>query len=47
MLLDKIEAGKIDPSFIITHRVRLADAPEMYKTVREHGMPRTAYRGGA
>jgi threonine dehydrogenase-like Zn-dependent dehydrogenase len=30
-----IEAGKIDPSFVITHRKRLADAPEAYKTFRD------------
>jgi threonine dehydrogenase-like Zn-dependent dehydrogenase len=34
-LLDKIEAGEIDPSFVITHRVALDDAPEMYKTFRD------------
>jgi len=34
-LLQKIEAGEIDPSFIITHRVPLAKAPEMYKTFRD------------
>ena len=34
-LLDHIERGDIDPSFIITHRVDLDDAPEMYETFRE------------
>jgi threonine dehydrogenase-like Zn-dependent dehydrogenase len=34
-LLKKIEAGEIDPSFIITHRVKLDDAPEAYKTFRD------------
>ena len=34
-LLDKIEAGEIDPSFIITHRAPLSDAPELYKTFRD------------
>lgn len=34
-LLEHIERGDIDPSFIITHRVSLNDAPEMYKTFRE------------
>jgi threonine dehydrogenase-like Zn-dependent dehydrogenase len=34
-LLEHIERGDIDPSFIITHRVALEDAPEMYKTFRE------------
>ena len=31
-LLDLIEDGKIDPSFIITHRVPLSKAPEAYDT---------------
>ena len=35
MLLDKIEAGEIDPSFVITHRARLEDAPDLYKTFRD------------
>ena len=34
-LLQKIEAGAIDPSFVITHRVALADAPTAYKTFRD------------
>ena len=34
-LLEKIEGGEIDPSFIITHRRPLEDAPEMYKTFRD------------
>ena len=34
-LLEKIEAGEIDPSFVITHRVPLEKAPEMYKTFRD------------
>jgi threonine dehydrogenase-like Zn-dependent dehydrogenase len=29
-LLDRIETGAIDPSFVITHRMRLQDAPEGY-----------------
>jgi len=33
-LLDRIERGEIDPSFIITHRVTLDDAPDMYTTFR-------------
>jgi len=36
-LLDRIQKGEIDPSFIITHRVGLDDAPEMYKTFRDKG----------
>ena len=35
LLLDRIERGDIDPSFIITHRVALDDAPAMYRTLRE------------
>jgi len=34
-LLERIERGEIDPSLIITHRVTLDDAPEMYRTFRE------------
>jgi threonine dehydrogenase-like Zn-dependent dehydrogenase len=34
-LLKKIERGEIDPSFIITHRVTLDDAPEMYRIFRD------------
>jgi threonine dehydrogenase-like Zn-dependent dehydrogenase len=34
-LLKKIEDGEIDPSFVITHRRRLADGPELYETFRE------------
>src|SRR6266446_1441185 len=31
-LLERVQNGEIDPSFVITHRVRLEDAPEMYNT---------------
>jgi len=34
-LLKKIEAGEIDPSFIITHQTPLEKGPEMYKTFRD------------
>jgi threonine dehydrogenase-like Zn-dependent dehydrogenase len=34
-LLSKIEAGEIDPSFVITHRLKLEDAPKAYKTFRD------------
>ncbi len=34
-LLQKIEAGEIDPSFVITHRLPLEQAPEAYKTFRD------------
>ena len=33
-LLQKVEAGEIDPSFVITHRLTLDDAPGAYKTFR-------------
>jgi threonine dehydrogenase-like Zn-dependent dehydrogenase len=35
MLLQKIEAGEIDPSFIITHTLPLDDAPAAYKMFRD------------
>jgi threonine dehydrogenase-like Zn-dependent dehydrogenase len=35
MLLSKIEAGEIDPSFVITHRVPLEEAPAAYRTFRD------------
>jgi threonine dehydrogenase-like Zn-dependent dehydrogenase len=34
-LLDRIGRGDIDPSFVITHRVSLDDAPAMYRTFRD------------
>lgn len=34
-LLEKIEAGEIDPSFVITHRLPLEDGPAAYKTFRD------------
>jgi threonine dehydrogenase-like Zn-dependent dehydrogenase len=34
-LLEKIEQGEIDPSGVITHRVKLEDAPKMYQTFRD------------
>ncbi len=34
-LLAKIEAGEIDPSFVVTHPASLEDAPEMYKKFRD------------
>jgi len=34
-LLERIEAGQIDPSFVITHRLKLDQAPEGYKTFRD------------
>jgi threonine dehydrogenase-like Zn-dependent dehydrogenase len=34
-LLARVERGEIDPSFVITHRMTLDDAPVMYRTFRE------------
>ncbi len=34
-LLEKIEDGDVDPSFVITHREPLEKGPEMYETFRE------------
>jgi threonine dehydrogenase-like Zn-dependent dehydrogenase len=34
-LLEKIERGEIDPSFIITHRLSLEDAPDAYRAFRD------------
>lgn len=34
-LLERIEKGEIDPSFIITHRAGLEDGPELYKKFRD------------
>ncbi|MFC6717842.1 zinc-dependent alcohol dehydrogenase [Natrialbaceae archaeon GCM10025810] len=31
-LLDRIESGDVDPSFVVTHEVGLEDGPEMYET---------------
>ncbi len=34
-LLDRIEGGEIDPSFVITHRASLSEGPELYKLFRD------------
>jgi threonine dehydrogenase-like Zn-dependent dehydrogenase len=34
-LLERIAAGQIDPSFVITHRLPLAEAPDAYRTFRD------------
>lgn len=34
-LLQLIEEGKIDPSFLVTHRIGLEEGPEAYKTFRD------------
>jgi threonine dehydrogenase-like Zn-dependent dehydrogenase len=34
-LLERIENGDIDPSFVITHTAPLEKGPELYKTFRD------------
>ena len=34
-LLNRIEAGDVDPSFVLTHEAPLADGPEMYRTFND------------
>jgi threonine dehydrogenase-like Zn-dependent dehydrogenase len=34
-LLERVEKGEIDPSFVVTHRLPLADAPKAYKMFRD------------
>jgi threonine dehydrogenase-like Zn-dependent dehydrogenase len=34
-LLARIVAGEIDPSFVISHTVPLADGPQMYQVFRD------------
>jgi threonine dehydrogenase-like Zn-dependent dehydrogenase len=34
-LLERIEKGEIDPSFVITHRAGLEQGPELYRTFRD------------
>jgi len=33
--LQRVQNGEIDPSFVITHRLSLDEAPEAYKTFRD------------
>jgi threonine dehydrogenase-like Zn-dependent dehydrogenase len=33
-LLERIERGEIDPSFVVTHRLSLDDAPQGYETFK-------------
>jgi len=35
-LLERIEKGDIDPSFVITHRLRLDQAPEGYEMFKNN-----------
>lgn len=34
-LFERVEKGEIDPSFVITHRLRLDDGPDAYRTFRD------------
>ncbi|RYD24745.1 MAG: hypothetical protein EOP86_28205, partial [Verrucomicrobiaceae bacterium] len=34
-LLEKIEKKEIDPSFVITHRISLDEAPDAYEKFRD------------
>jgi threonine dehydrogenase-like Zn-dependent dehydrogenase len=34
-LMDYIARGEVNPTFVITHRARLDDAPQMYRTFRD------------
>jgi threonine dehydrogenase-like Zn-dependent dehydrogenase len=34
-LLERIEDGQIDPTFLISHRITLDEAPDMYKIWRD------------
>jgi threonine dehydrogenase-like Zn-dependent dehydrogenase len=34
-LLDRVERGEIDPSFVVSHRVPITKAPEMYQIFRD------------
>jgi threonine dehydrogenase-like Zn-dependent dehydrogenase len=47
-LLQRIEAGDIDPSFVVTHPASLEDAPAMYKKFRdkEDGVIKVVLRPG-
>ncbi|MEW6123503.1 MAG: zinc-dependent alcohol dehydrogenase [Pseudomonadota bacterium] len=35
ILMERIEKGEIDPSFVITHRATLEEGPDLYKTFRD------------
>ena len=34
-MLDRIERGEIDPSFVITHRLPLDQAPDAYEVFKQ------------
>jgi threonine dehydrogenase-like Zn-dependent dehydrogenase len=48
-LLERIQQGEIDPSFVITHRLKLDEAPRAYKTFRdkEDGCIKVVLKPGA
>jgi threonine dehydrogenase-like Zn-dependent dehydrogenase len=35
-LMDRVQRGEIDPSFVITHRFDLSEAPQAYQKFRAH-----------
>ncbi|WP_087001679.1 zinc-dependent alcohol dehydrogenase [Rhizobium sullae] len=35
LLMERIQKGEIDPSFVITHRASLEEGPDLYKTFRD------------
>ena len=35
LLMERIEKGEIDPSFVITHTAKLEDGPDLYKTFND------------
>ena len=43
-LMERIAKGEIDPSFVITHRLRLDDAPNAYEMFRAQA--RRLHQGG-
>lgn len=34
-LLERVQQGEIDPTFVITHRLKLDEAPAAYRTFRD------------
>ena len=34
-LLERIEQGQIDPSYLISHRISIHEAPELYQVWRD------------
>jgi threonine dehydrogenase-like Zn-dependent dehydrogenase len=48
-LRDLIEAGRAKPSFIVSHELKLDEAPDAYQhfDVREHGWTKVVLHPGA